>query len=749
MNMKRILLLLSVVLPTLVQAQDKMKGFIDELMAKMTVEEKIGQLNLLPAGDIETGGALDSPIGSLAAQGNLGGIFNIKGEEKIEALQKIAVEKSRLGIPLIVGMDVIHGYETVFPIPLALSCSWDMDAIERSARVAALEASSAGINWVYSPMVDIALDARWGRIAESGGEDPYLGSRIAEAMVRGYQGDFTKPFNVMACVKHYALYGAVESGRDYNTVDMSHLRMFNQYFPPYQAAAEAGAGSFMTSFNLVDGQHATANRWLLQDVLRDKWKFDGFIVTDYGSIGEMAVHGFGDLKHNSALAIKAGTDMDMCSYGFLGTLKQSLEDGTVTMAEINAACRRVLEAKYKLGLFDNPYKFLSSKREKKYIYTKENRNVARDIAAETFVLLKNEGGVLPLKKQGKIALIGPLADTRNNLTGCWSVAQAPDKYKTLKEGFEDALKGKAQLLYAQGSNIWADEARQVAGEYGKTIARVDDAAAKAEALRIAKQADVIVCAMGESADMSGESSSRADLVMPDVQMALLKELVALGKPLVLLNFSGRPTVMEWESENVPAIMNVWFGGSEAPDAICDVVFGDKVPCGRLTTSMPKAVGQEPLYYNHLNTGRPVPDNAEGYRKYQSNYIEVRNGARYPFGYGLTYTTFKYGDMKVTGEGRDYDVTVDVTNTGNRDAYEVVQLYVHDMAAAVARPVKELKGFERVLIPAGQTKTVTLKVNEESLTYYDNDGQRVFEPGDFEIMVGPNSRDLQTVKIAAK
>ncbi len=749
MNMKRILLLLSVVLPTLVQAQDKMKGFIDELMAKMTVEEKIGQLNLLPAGDIETGGALDSPIGSLAAQGNLGGIFNIKGEEKIEALQKIAVEKSRLGIPLIVGMDVIHGYETVFPIPLALSCSWDMDAIERSARVAALEASSAGINWVYSPMVDIALDARWGRIAESGGEDPYLGSRIAEAMVRGYQGDFTKPFNVMACVKHYALYGAVESGRDYNTVDMSHLRMFNQYFPPYQAAAEAGAGSFMTSFNLVDGQHATANRWLLQDVLRDKWKFDGFIVTDYGSIGEMAVHGFGDLKHNSALAIKAGTDMDMCSYGFLGTLKQSLEDGTVTMAEINAACRRVLEAKYKLGLFDDPYKFLSSKREKKYIYTKENRNVARDIAAETFVLLKNEGDVLPLKKQGKIALIGPLADTRNNLTGCWSVAQAPDKYKTLKEGFEDALKGKAQLLYAQGSNIWADEARQVAGEYGKTIARVDDAAAKAEALRIAKQADVIVCAMGESADMSGESSSRADLVMPDVQMALLKELVALGKPLVLLNFSGRPTVMEWESENVPAIMNVWFGGSEAPDAICDVVFGDKVPCGRLTTSMPKAVGQEPLYYNHLNTGRPVPDNAEGYRKYQSNYIEVRNGARYPFGYGLTYTTFKYGDMKVTGEGRDYDVTVDVTNTGNRDAYEVVQLYVHDVAAAVARPVKELKGFERMLIPAGQTKTVTLKVNEESLTYYDNDGQRVFEPGDFEIMVGPNSRDLQTVKIAVK
>lgn len=747
--MKRILLLLAILLPSVMQAQDKMKGFIDGLMAKMTVEEKIGQLNLLPAGDIETGGALDSPIGNLAAQGSLGGIFNIKGEEKIAALQKIAVEKSRLGIPLIVGMDVIHGYETLFPIPLALSCSWDMDAIERSAQVAAFEAASAGINWVYSPMVDVALDARWGRIAESGGEDPYLGSRIAEAMVRGYQGDFSSPYNVMACVKHYALYGAVESGRDYNTVDMSHLRMFNQYFPPYQAAAAAGAGSFMTSFNLVDGQHATANRWLLQDVLRDKWKFDGFIVTDYGSIGEMAVHGFGDLKHNSALALKAGTDMDMCSFGYLGTLKQSLEEGTVTMEEINTACRRVLEAKYKLGLFDDPYKFLSAKKEKKNIYTKENRSVARDIAAETFVLLKNEGEVLPLKKQGKIALIGPLADTRNNLTGCWSVAQTPEKYKTLKEGFEEALKGKAQLLYAQGSNIWADEARQTAGEYGKTIVRVDDAAAKAEALQVAKQADVIVCAMGESADMSGESSSRADLVMPDVQMALLKELVELGKPLVLLNFSGRPTVMEWESENVPAIMNVWFGGSETPDAICDVVFGDKVPCGRLTTSIPKAVGQEPLYYNHLNTGRPVPDNVEGYRKYQSNYIEVRNGARYPFGYGLTYTTFKYGDMSVKTEGRNCDVTVDVTNTGNRDAYEVVQLYIHDVAASVARPVKELKGFERVLIPAGQTKTVTLKLNEESLSYFDNDGRRVFEPGDFEMMVGPNSRDLQTKKITVE
>lgn len=744
--MKKLLFLLMLVIPAAAIAQKDMRSYVDELMARMTIDEKIGQLNLLPAGDITTGGAVDSQVGTLIAEGKLGGVFNIKGSDKIEALQKIAVKKSRLGIPLIVGMDVIHGYETIFPIPLAMSCSWDMNGIERAARVSALEASSAGINWTYSPMVDIALDARWGRIAESAGEDPYLGSRVAEAMIRGYQGDYSKVYNIMACVKHFALYGAVEGGRDYNTVDMSRLRMYNQYFPPYKAAVEAGAGSVMSSFNLVDGQHATANKWLLTDVLRRQWKFDGFLVTDYGSINEMTTHGFGDLKHNSVLALKAGTDMDMCSNGFVSTLRQSLAEGTVSEEDINTACRRVLEAKYKLGLFDDPFRFINSRREKKYIYIKGNREVARELAAETFVLLRNEGSILPLKKEGKIALIGPLADTRDNLTGCWSVAQAPEKYKTLREGFEEALKGKAQLLYAQGSNICADAATQAAGEYGKSIRRVDDAAASEEALRIARQADVIVCAMGESADMSGESSSRADLSLPDVQMALLRQLVALGKPVVLLNFSGRPTVMEWESRNVPAIMNVWFGGSETPDAICDVVFGDKVPCGRLTTSMPKSVGQMPLYYNHLNTGRPVPDNADAYRKYASNYIDVRNGALYPFGYGLSYTTFKYGMMNVTGHGREYTVTVPVTNTGSRDAFEVVQLYIHDIFASVARPIKELKGFERIFLKAGETKIVSLKVNEESLTFFDAEGHTVFEPGEFEIMVGPNSRDLQTKKV---
>lgn len=729
-------------------AQADMHSFVSELMSKMTLKEKIGQLNLLPAGDITTGAALDTQVGGMIAAGDLGGIFNIKGRDKIEALQHIAVEKTRLGIPLIVGMDVIHGYETIFPIPLALSCSWDVDAAELSAHVAAKEASAAGINWTYSPMVDICIDARWGRISEGNGEDPYLGSLLGAAMVRGYQGDYSNPDNIMACVKHYALYGAVEAGRDYNTVDMSRLRMYNQYFPPYKAAAEAGAGSFMSSFNLVDGQHATANRWLLTEVLRNQWKFDGFVTTDYASIAEMQQHGFGDLAHNSALALHAGTDMDMCAYGFLTTLEKNLAEGNITEAEIDLACRRVLEAKYKLGLFKDPYKYCDANREKKEMYSQENRKIARDIAAETFVLLKNDN-VLPLKKQGKIALVGPLADTRNNLTGTWCVAQETSKYRTLKEGFETALKGKAELLYAQGSNICRDEQQQKAAEFGKDIARVDDAKAKAEALAVAQQADVIVCAMGECADYSGESSSRADLNLPDVQMELLQALVATGKPVVLLNFAGRPTVLKWESEHVPAIMNVWFGGSETPDAICDVLFGDKAPCGRLTVSMPQHVGQEPLYYNHLNTGRPVAEGAQNYQKYASNYIDVRNDALYPFGYGLSYTTFKYGDLNVEGQGREYTATVSVTNTGNYPAYEVVQLYVHDVFASVARPVKELKGFERIYLEPGQTKTVSIPVTESSLTYYDMNGNTIFEPGDFEIMVGPNSRDLQKTTINIK
>ena len=727
-----------------------MDKFVSDLMSRMTLQEKIGQLNLQVAGDITTGQAQDTQVAGLVKEGKMGGVFNLKGVEKIKALQKIAVEQSRLGIPLLVGMDVIHGYETIFPIPFALSCSWDLAAIEEAARIAAKEASADGINWVYSPMVDICVDARWGRISEGNGEDPYLGAQIAGAMIRGYQGDYSSRENVMACMKHFALYGAVESGRDYNTVDMSRLRMYNQYFPPYKAAIEAGAGSVMSSFNIVDGVPATANKWLLDDVLRKQWNFDGFVATDYGSIGEMMPHGVGgDLKRASVLALNASTDMDMCSMGFLGTLEQSVKDGTVSEEAINTACRRVLEAKYKLDLFADPYKYCDTKRPKKDIFTADNRAAARRIAAETFVLLKNQNNLLPLKREGKIALIGPLADTRANMAGTWCVAYTPDKYSTLKEGFERALKGKAELLYAQGCNLMADAERQRAAEFGKTINRGDDAALKAEALAVAAKADVIICAMGESAEMSGECASRSDLRLPDVQRELLAELVKLGKPVVMLNFSGRPTVLTWEQDNVDAILNVWFGGSEAADAICDVVFGDIAPSGRLTMTFPRTTGQLPMYYNHLNTGRPVPEGTKEFRKYASNWLDVVNDPLYPFGYGLSYTTFSYGKPSVTGSGRNFKATVAVTNTGSKDACEVVQLYMHDPVASIARPVKELKGFRRIMLKAGETKQVTFDITEKDLSYYDAEGRQVFEPGKFDIMLGHDSRSLQTVSITAE
>ena len=734
-----------------------MKEFVDDLMSRMTLEEKIGQLNLQVAGDITTGSAQDTEVGGLIAAGQLGGVFNLKGVGEIRALQDIAVKQSRLGIPLIVGMDVIHGYETIFPIPLALACSWDLDAIEQMARISAREATADGINWVYSPMVDISVDARWGRVAEGAGEDPVLGSEVARAYIRGYQGTGSPSADnpqfaadeVMACVKHYALYGAVEAGRDYNTVDMSHLRMYNQYFPPYRAAAEAGAGSFMSSFNLVDGLHATANRWLLTDVLRRQWQWDGFVVTDYGSIGEMTNHGFGNLKKNSAAALKAGTDMDMCAQGFLRTLAESLADGTVSQADIDQACRRILEAKYKLGLFHDPYRYLNPKRRATDIYTDENRAASRRTAAETFVLLKNEN-VLPLKPTGKIALIGPLADDRANIAGTWCVAYTPERYATVREAMQRRLALSSmgseapQLLYAQGCNLTRDPALQKAAEFGKTIPRVDEKEAREEALRVAREADVIVCAMGECADFSGESSSRARLELPDVQRELLEALVQLGKPIVLLHFSGRPTVLTWEQQHVDAIMNVWFGGSEAGDAICDVLFGNVSPSGKLVNSFPQAEGQVPIYYNHLNTGRPVPEGIDHYNKYASNYLDVRNDPLYPFGYGLSYTTFKYSDVQFDEAALTASVTV--SNTGQRDADEIVQLYIRDLEAAVARPVKELKGFRRIHLKAGEEQTVTFPITREMLSYYNAEGELVFEPGDFLIMTGPNSRDVSTAKV---
>lgn len=734
--------------------------FLDQLMSKMTLSEKIGQMNLQVAGDITTGSPQSVEVKGLITQGKLGGVFNLKGVDQIRALQEWAVKKSRLGIPLLVGMDVIHGYETIFPIPLAQSMSWDVQAVEQAAAISAKEATADGINWIFSPMVDICLDPRWGRIAEGNGEDPYLGSEMTKAYVRGYQGDLSLSHgryavtHAMACVKHYALYGAVEAGRDYNTVDMSHLRMYNQYFPPYRAAVEAGVGSVMTSFNLVDGLHATANPWLLGEVLRHQWHFKGFVVTDYGSIGEMEVHGFGNLSENSAKALKAGTDMDMCSQGYLKTLEPSVRSGIVSEQQIDTACRRILKAKYDLGLFANPYRYCDRSRRSREIFTAENRKASRDLAAETFVLLKNDAHLLPLKKVGKIALIGPLANNRANMAGTWCVAFTPEHYATLKEAMEKALSGKAQLLYAQGCNLTADSDLQKAAEFGKVIPRGDDRQLQKEALEVARQADVIVCAMGESADMSGESSSRACLEMPDVQRELLDSLSRLGKPVVLLNFSGRPTLLQWESEHLQAILNVWFAGSEAGDAICDVLFGDKSPSGKLTVTFPRVMGQIPFYYNHLNTGRPVPENATRFYKFKSNYLDVRNDPLYPFGYGLSYTTFSYHDFSlsrstaVLRQALQDTLTVasvTVTNTGSRDADEIVQFYIRDLVASVSRPVKELKGFSRIHLKAGESRRVSFPVTGLSLQFYNEDLKPVVEPGDFLLMVGPDSRQLQTLK----
>lgn len=734
------------------KAKPDMKTFIDDLMSKMTLQEKIGQLNLPVTGDIVTGQAKSSDVADKIRRGEVGGLFNLKGVEKIKEVQKIAVEQSRLKIPLIFGMDVIHGYETVFPIPFTLSWSWDMDAIRNSARIAAVEATADGISWTFSPMLDIARDPRWGRMSEGNGEDPYLGAAIARAMVEGYQGqDLAANNTLMACVKHFALYGAPDGGRDYNTVDMSHWRMFNMYMPAYKAAIEAGAGSVMTSFNVVDGIPASANKWLMTDVLRGMWKFDGFVVTDYTAISEMIAHGLGDLQQVSALAINAGTDMDMVADGYSGTLEKSLREGKVSQEVIDQACRRILEAKYKLGLFDDPYRYCDVKRAKKEIFTAEHRNEARRIAAESFVLLKNEGEVLPLKRQGKIALIGPMGNTRANMPGTWSVAATAEKYRSLYESLQAAVGNKATVTYAKGSNLVYDadlEAR--ATMFGREMRDSRDSREMLdEALRVARDADVIVAAVGESSEMSGESSSRSDLTLPDAQRDLLTALKQTGKPIVLVYFAGRATVMTWEQQNFPAILNVGFGGSEAGDAICDVLFGDKEPSGKLTASWPKNMGQIPIYYNHLPTGRPLEE-GKWFTKFRSNYLDVDNDPLYPFGYGLSYTTFQYGKPSLSAtamslNGGQLTVTVPVTNTGKYDADEIVQLYVHDVVGSVSRPVKELKGFERVSLKQGETKNVTFTLKADDLKFYNQQLEYKCEPGDFEVMVGPNSRDVQTMK----
>lgn len=739
------------------QYQNKKKAFVDALLAKMTLDEKIGQLNLPSSGDFTTGLAKSSDIGKKVEQGLVGGLFNIKGAEKIKAVQKVAVENSRLKIPMIFGMDVIHGYETTFPIPLGLAASWDMNLVQQSARVAAREAAADGINWTFSPMVDISREPRWGRVSEGSGEDPYLGSEISKNMVYGYQGkDLANGTNILACVKHFALYGAGESGRDYNTVDMSHVRMFNEYFPPYKAAVDAGVASVMASFNEVDGVPATGSRWLQTEVLRNQWKFKGFVVTDYTGINEMVDHGMGDLQQVSALALKAGVDMDMVGEGFLTTLKKSLAEGKVTQAEIDMATRRILEAKYDLGLFDNPYKHGDAKLASKEVYNLENRNIARSAAAQSMVLMKNENQVLPLKKSGTVAVIGPLVNNSMNMAGTWSVATKHAISVNLMQGLQANYGKDVKFLSAKGANIDYDaKLEDIYAAHGKKTDR-DNRSKEAllkEAVDIANKADVIVLAIGESAEMSGESSSRAEITIPQSQVDLLNELKKTGKPIAMVLFTGRPLALTNVKDAPDAILNAWFAGSEAGNAIADVLFGKVNPSGKLPMTFPRSLGQVPIYYNAKNTGRPLnqesTDKCE-YQRFRSNYMDECNTPLYPFGYGLSYSKFNYSDITVSNANpkgnQTIQASVTLTNSGNYDGAEVVQLYIRDMVGTITRPVKELKGFQKVMLKKGESKKITFDITPESLKFYNGDLKYDWEAGEFDIMIGTNSEEVKHSKI---
>lgn len=721
-------------------SEKKMDKFIDRLMAKMTVEEKIGQLNL-SAGGVPT--VVGAAVGQEdAVRRGLMGATGGGNPEQTYKVQKIASEESRLKIPLLVGLDVIHGYRTVFPIPLASSCSWNIPLIEQSARVAALEASSVGVNWTFSPMVDICRDARWGRIAESAGEDAFLGSRIAEAMVRGYQGtNLSADTTILACVKHFALYGASESGRDYNTVDMSRVAMYNYYMPPYRAAVDAGAGSVMTSFNVVDGIPSTGNRWLLTDLLRHKWGFKGFVVSDAIAVNEMQNHGMGTAEDVAGLALHAGTDMELGADLYPRFLKKLLNEGRLTMAEIDTACRRILEAKYKLGLFDDPYRYFDKKRQSQ-MESAEHLAVARQLADESVVLLKNDSSLLPLKPGGRIAIIGPLGDDKNRILGTWRVAHETKYLKSILQAVKETVGNRGIVDYARGSNLTEDY-MLFDGAYSTPTDSLIPAAVEA-----ARAADVVIAAVGEPDTWSGEAHSCANIEISRCQKKLLAALKQTGKPVVLLVLSGRPMVLSEEDRQFATIVEAWHGGAMAADAIADVLFGKVNPSAKLTTSFPRTVGQLPLYYNELNTGRPFRTGTP----FATRYIDLPDiSPLFPFGYGLSYTTYRYGELRLSkkqlkGEGDVLEARVTVTNAGNMDGKEIVQLYIGDPIARISRPKIELKGFEKVFIPKGESREVVFRITPELLKYSDFDGHSDWDGGDFRISVGPNSAKLSTVTV---
>ena len=750
------------------EKKSEMDKFIDDLMSKMTLEEKLGQLNLPSCpSEIVTGNEMCENIIENIRAGRVGAILNTYGYDNIFPYQKAAVEESRLGIPLLTGLDVIHGHKTVCPIPLGLAATWNPAAIEEAARLAALEATADGLNWTYNPMVDITRDPRWGRCAEGAGEDPYLGSVVAAAYVRGYQGTPEELYNgnekMLACVKHFALYGGPDAGLDYTEVDMSPARMYNEYLPPYKAAIDAGVGSLMTSFNDINGMPATANKWLFTEVLRNQWGYEGFVVSDYNAVGELCRHGVAADKLDAGIAaINAGLDMDMVTASCL-LLEEAVKDGRVSMETVDRACRNVLVAKYKLGLFEDPYKHLDKSLSER-IYTDESRAIARNIAAESFVLLKNDG-TLPLKKTATVALVGPLADHGAQYAGTWTGA-AFRNYPSLLDAFKQ-VKG-LKVLHARGSNAVDDAELEQKLSYQYEFKRDPRSEAQmiAEAVAAARKADVVVAAVGELAYGAGESTSRTSLDLPGCQKRLLEALAKTGKPVVMVLFSGRPLTIAWEDKHMNAILEAWHGGSETGAALADVLLGDVNPSGKITMTFPYTVGQCPIYYNHKNNPRPIKPGRKVFKRYSSNWIDAPMDPLYPFGYGLSYTTFEYSapvlsDTLMVGR-TPVKASVTVTNTGSIDGYETVQLYIRDVVTPNwTRPVKELKGFEKVFIKAGESATVEFEITPEMLSWYEVDqynmsgsskplsAKLVLEPGDFMIMAGPNSRDTQSATLTVK
>jgi beta-glucosidase len=725
-------IIISVIQYSCRQAQEiipdqKMRVFVDDLMKKMTLDEKIGQLSLFTSDWSSTGPSMRNDYIDLIRQGKAGSVFNAYTVDYVRELQRVAVEETRLHIPLIFGFDIIHGHRTIFPIPLGQASTWDTTLIEKAERIAATEATAEGLNWSFAPMVDISRDPRWGRVMEGAGEDTWLGSLISAARVKGFQGTSLSDNNsLLACVKHFAAYGAPQAGRDYHTVDMSERSLFEWYLPVYKAAVDAGAASVMTSFNEIAGVPSTSNKWLLTDLLRNKWKFDGFVVTDYGSINELIPHGVAaDQAQAAELSINAGVDMDMQGSAFLNSIDSLIKLKRVSEETVNTAVRRILIAKYRLGLFDDPYKYCDKTREAKEIMTPEFLEFAREVAAKSCVLLKNVNKTLPVPSDVKrIALIGPLADSKDDMLGFWSGAGQAEKCVTLLQGLKNKTKGSVNILTVKGCNINDENLDEIS-----------------KAVSVARNSDYIILALGESRMMSGEAASRTDISLPGIQMKLAEAVIKTGKPAVVVLFNGRPLAIPGLDKIAPAILETWFGGTEAGNGIADVLFGDYNPSGKLTMTFPLNVGQIPLFYNSKNTGRPInPDNP--YEKYKSNYLDSPNTPLYPFGYGLSYTSFSYSDIKLNKESFRIDdkiiASVDITNTGERDGEEIAQLYVRDLVGDVTRPVKELKGFKKVLLKKGETMTVVFTISVENLAYYHQDMSFSVDPGDFELFIGTNS-----------